>query len=45
MLLVFDVGNTNMVLGLYKGEKLENYWRIHTDKNKERESKIKEIKN
>ena len=34
MLLVFDVGNTNMVLGLYKGEKLENYWRIHTDKNK-----------
>ncbi|TQQ84505.1 type III pantothenate kinase [Peptacetobacter hominis] len=34
MLLVFDVGNTNMVLGLYEGEELKNYWRIHTDKDK-----------
>ena len=34
MLLVFDVGNTNMVLGLYKGKELIKYWRIHTDKNK-----------
>ena len=31
MLLVFDVGNTNMVLGIYKGDKLVNYWRIKTD--------------
>ncbi len=30
MLLVFDVGNTNMVLGLYDGDKLEKHWRIHT---------------
>lgn len=34
MLLVFDVGNTNMVLGLYNGDKLEKHWRIHTDKYK-----------
>ena len=34
MLLVFDVGNTNMVLGLYKGKELIRYWRITTDKYK-----------
>ncbi|MFI3211048.1 MAG: type III pantothenate kinase [Peptostreptococcaceae bacterium] len=34
MLLVFDVGNTNMVLGIYEGEKLINHWRIGTDRNK-----------
>jgi type III pantothenate kinase len=30
MILVFDVGNTNMVLGVYQGEKLAEYWRITT---------------
>ncbi len=34
MLLVFDVGNTNMVLGLYKNKQLIKYWRISTDKDK-----------
>ncbi len=34
MLLVFDVGNTNMVLGIYEGAELKNYWRISTDKAK-----------
>ena len=34
MLLVFDVGNTNMVLGLYKGKELIKYWRINTSKEK-----------
>lgn len=34
MLLVFDVGNTNMVLGIYEGKELKNYWRISTDKAK-----------
>ena len=34
MLLVFDVGNTNMVLGLYEGKELIKYWRINTDKEK-----------
>lgn len=34
MLLVFDVGNTNMVLGLYEGKELIKHWRINTDKDK-----------
>ena len=34
MLLVFDVGNTNMVLGIYKDNELIKDWRINTDKKK-----------
>ncbi|MGL5695050.1 MAG: type III pantothenate kinase [Peptostreptococcaceae bacterium] len=34
MLLVFDVGNTNMVLGIYKDKELIKDWRINTDKEK-----------
>lgn len=34
MLLVFDVGNTNIVLGVYEGEKLLVNWRISTDRQK-----------
>ena len=34
MLLVFDVGNTNMVLGIYEGDTLTNSWRINTDHHK-----------
>ena len=34
MLLVIDVGNTNIVLGIFKDEKLIFDWRISTDKNK-----------
>ena len=34
MLLVFDVGNTNMVLGIYKNKELIKDWRINTDKEK-----------
>jgi len=34
MLLAFDVGNTNIVLGVYKDGKLINDWRISTDKKK-----------
>ena len=30
MLLVIDVGNTNMVLGLYKGDTLIKTWRMAT---------------
>lgn len=32
MLLVVDVGNTNIVLGVYEGEKLKGHWRISTDR-------------
>lgn len=31
MLLAIDVGNTNLTLGLYEGEKLDPHWRLATD--------------
>ncbi len=31
MILVFDVGNTNTVIGVYKGDTLLNHWRIRTN--------------
>ncbi len=34
MLLCIDIGNTNIKLGLYKGEKLVTHWRIYTNENK-----------
>jgi len=34
MLLAVDVGNTNIVLGLFKGEELIMNWRISTDREK-----------
>lgn len=34
MLLVIDVGNTNIVFGIFKGKKLLYNWRISTDKNR-----------
>lgn len=34
MLLVIDVGNTNIVLGIYKGKELKYNWRLSTDKDK-----------
>ncbi|MEL7623472.1 MAG: type III pantothenate kinase [Clostridiales bacterium] len=33
MLLVFDVGNTNIVMGVYKEETLLHAWRLATDRN------------
>jgi type III pantothenate kinase len=33
MLLVIDVGNTNTVMGLFKGETLVQNWRIRTERN------------
>jgi type III pantothenate kinase len=34
MLLVFDVGNTNIVLGIYKDDVLVTHWRVMTDRDK-----------
>ena len=34
MLLVIDVGNTNIVFGVYKEKELIHDWRIASDKNK-----------
>ncbi len=33
MLLVIDVGNTNTVMGIYRGKKLLQDWRIRTERN------------
>lgn len=33
MLLVIDVGNTNTVMGVYKGDNLTQHWRIRTERN------------
>lgn len=34
MLLVFDIGNSNIVLGTYEGKKLLKHWRVSTDRQK-----------
>ena len=34
MIFVFDVGNTNTVLGVYDGDELKYHWRIETNRNK-----------
>ncbi|MCR5757233.1 MAG: type III pantothenate kinase, partial [Selenomonas sp.] len=34
MLLVLDIGNTNIVMGTYEGKKLMKHWRISTDRQK-----------
>ncbi len=34
MLLVFDIGNSNIVLGTYEGSRLVRHWRISTDRQK-----------
>jgi type III pantothenate kinase len=34
MILVIDVGNTNIVLGVYEEDKLTYHWRVNTDKQK-----------
>jgi type III pantothenate kinase len=34
MILVIDVGNTNIVLGIYESKKLVNFWRVKTDAEK-----------
>ena len=34
MLLVLDIGNSNIVLGTYEGKQLVRHWRISTDRQK-----------
>lgn len=34
MLLTIDIGNTNLTLGLYEGDKLGAHWRLATDHNR-----------
>jgi type III pantothenate kinase len=34
MIFVFDVGNTNTVLGVYDGDELKYHWRVETNRNR-----------
>jgi type III pantothenate kinase len=34
LIFVFDVGNTNIVLGVYDKDELKYHWRIETDRNR-----------
>ncbi|TCN17312.1 type III pantothenate kinase [Mesobacillus foraminis] len=34
LIFVFDVGNTNIVLGVYEQEELKHHWRIETSRNR-----------
>ncbi|MCM2535564.1 type III pantothenate kinase [Neobacillus pocheonensis] len=34
MIFVFDVGNTNIVLGVYKGDELKYHWRVETSRSR-----------
>lgn len=34
MIFVIDVGNTNLVLGVYDGDALKHHWRIETNRNR-----------
>ena len=34
MILVIDVGNSSIMLGIFRGDQLEHHWRVATDRNK-----------
>ncbi|MBQ5833040.1 MAG: type III pantothenate kinase, partial [Selenomonadales bacterium] len=34
MLLVVDIGNSNIVLGTYENKELKRHWRISTDRQR-----------
>src|SRR3954454_17683066 len=34
LIFVFDVGNTNIVLGVYDGDELKYHWRVETNRNR-----------
>lgn len=45
MILVFDVGNTNIVLGVYDGRVLTHHWRVSTEKSRTMDEYAVVIKN
>jgi type III pantothenate kinase len=45
MILVFDVGNTNIVLGVYQQRELIHHWRVSTDKSRTADEYAVVIKN
>ncbi|MDW8103980.1 MAG: type III pantothenate kinase, partial [Armatimonadota bacterium] len=34
MLLALDVGNTNIVVGVFDGQRLVEHWRVRTDRER-----------
>ncbi|EUJ30718.1 pantothenate kinase [Listeria cornellensis FSL F6-0969] len=34
MILVIDVGNTNITIGVYEGKELRKHWRMTTDRHR-----------
>ncbi|MEE8136699.1 MAG: type III pantothenate kinase, partial [Thermodesulfobacteriota bacterium] len=34
MLLAVDIGNTNIVFGLFEGDEIKSHWRIGSDKSR-----------
>ena len=44
MLLVLDVGNTNITCGIYQGDSLIDIFRMQSDKTKQTKVYIEEIK-
>ncbi|MCG8335665.1 MAG: type III pantothenate kinase [Proteobacteria bacterium] len=45
MIFVIDIGNTNIVLGVYKGPKLLHLWRVSTDIKKTSDEYLITVKN
>ncbi|KGP75564.1 transcriptional regulator [Desulfosporosinus sp. Tol-M] len=45
MILVFDVGNTNIVLGVYDNRVLIHHWRVSTDKSRTMDEYAVVVKN
>lgn len=45
MIFVIDIGNTNIVLGVYKGAKLLHLWRVSTDIKKTSDEYLITVKN
>lgn len=45
LIFVIDVGNTNMVLGIYEKDELKHYWRLETNRNKTEDEYGMMIKN
>jgi len=43
-LLVVDVGNTNLVLGIYRGDQLVNSWRLATARERTFDEDVRELK-
>lgn len=44
MIFVLDVGNTNIVLGVFEGDKLKHHWRMETNRHKSEDEYAMQVK-